>query len=592
MQTPRSFYLIALVLVLGGMAPTLTRASVPARLAAQNRLFDEQFEADMRASPQTATSYGDYRYNDQLDDVSLAASAAQEAADRRYLARIRALSTAGFTPQDALSHEMFVRMLEQRIANAKFREYEMPESQMSNACIDLADLPLSVPFDSTRQYEDYLARLRQVPRYFAQTEGVLRAGIRDRLMPVRFLLEKIPGQCRGVIDENPFLIPLRRFPQAVAAADRDRLTADITAVVTREVLPAYQSFARFIADDYAPLGRTALAVTTLPGGMARYLNAIRSRTTVSSMTPDQIHALGLREIGRIEAEMRAIATAQGFADLASFRESLRTNPKYIPTSPEQIVDGFRRHIAQMLPKLPGLFGEVPDEPLTVEPTPDFQAAQATHYQHGTADGSRPGRVVVAVSDFAQRSLINDEAIAYHEGIPGHHLQNSAADRLTGLPKFRQHAFNSGYLEGWALYAERLGKEAGLYQDPVSDYGRLRAELWRAVRLVVDTGIHARGWSRDRVVALFRDEAISTEPELQVETDRYIAWPAQALSYKLGQLKILELRERARAALGAKFDIREFHGQVLGGGVVPLDILDARINDWIRLRAAGPAAAAH
>ena len=584
MSRPGPEILLALALLCQVALPTDAAASGPAaRLSAQNALFDAQFESDLRFSPLTATSYGDYRYNDRLDEVSPAALAAANAADRKFLARIRAIPTAGFAPQDLLSHEVFERMLEQRVADAGFREYEMPVNQQQGACVDLADLPLSSPFESTRHYEDYLSRLHRIPRYFAGTEALLRAGIRDGLMPVRFLLDKVPAQCTGVIDADPFLGPLQRFPDAVGAADRSRLTAAITAAVTREVLPAYQSFARFIAGTYAPRGRTQLSVASLPGGMPRYLNEIRSFTSVGSLTPDQIHALGLGEVARIEADMQAIAVGQGFSDLASFRESLRTNPQYIPTSAAQILDSFRRYIAQMQPKLPELFGFIPGTPVTVEPIPDFQAGSSTHYQAGTPDGSRPGRVVVPTADFAHRSLINDEAVAYHEGVPGHHLQISVAQLIPGLPRFRQHLSNSGYVEGWALYAEQLGKEVGFYQDPVSDYGRLRSELKRAVRLVVDSGIHAKGWSRDEVVQYMRDHAVTSEPEIQAETDRYIAAPAQALAYKLGQLKIRELRQRASAALGARFDVREFHDEVLGGGVLPLDLLDARISDWIRVR---------
>jgi uncharacterized protein (DUF885 family) len=324
----------------------------------------------------------------------------------------------------------------------------------------------------------------------------------------------------------------------------------------------------------------------LPDGKQRYLNDIRSRTTVSDLTPDQIHKIGLREIDRIEADMLTIAREEGFADLASFRESLKTNAKYKPTSAEQIVDDFRRYIAQMQPKLPELFGFIPGSPVTVEAMPAFQAANATHYQTGTPDGKRPGRVVVAVSNLAERTLVNDEAIAYHEGIPGHHMQLSVAQQLSSLPKFRQHTQNSGYIEGWALYAEQLGKEVGFYQDPVSDYGRLSSELFRAVRLVVDTGIHSEGWTRGQVVDFFRKSGAVDEPTIQSETDRYIAWPAQALAYKLGQLKFRELRDRAMHELGSGFDIRAFHDEMLNGGVLPLDLLDLRTNSWIRARKPG------
>ena len=332
--------------------------------------------------------------------------------------------------------------------------------------------------------------------------------------------------------------------------------------------------------EYAPAGRTTLSVTSLPDGEKRYQNDIYARTT-THMTPNEIHQLGLREIDRIQAEMTAIAKKEGFADLAAFRASLKTNPKYIPTSAEQILDDFRRYIAQMEPKLPELFTLLPKSAVTVEAIPAFQSAAATHYVTGTPDGKRPGRVVVATSKFEERSLVDDEAIAYHEGIPGHHMQLSVQQQLSGLPKFRLHGLGfNAYSEGWALYAEQLGKEVGFYNDPVSDYGRLSSELFRAVRLVVDTGIHSKAWTRDQVVDFFRKSGAVDEPTIQSETDRYIAWPAQALSYKLGQLKIRELRDRAQKELGSKFDIRTFHDEMLDGGTLPLDLLESRTDKWI------------
>ena len=580
------------VAVMGGSAAFATTPAVEARLAQQNALFEEQYESDLRAHPELATAYGDYRYNDQLNDYSIAGSTAQHERDADFLARLQRISVAGFPEQDALSHQVLQRVLEQRIANFDFKEYEMPVNQMDGPQVHLADLPLAVPLDTVKQYEDYIARLRQIPRVFTQTEEVLRAGKSDGLMPVRFLLEKVPGQCLGVIAADPFLLPTKKFPSGISAEDQRRLTKAITETVVNEVLPSYVAFSNFIADEYAPYGRTTLAVTALPGGEQRYLNDIRSRTTLSKLTPDQIHQIGLHEIERIEADMVAIAHHEGFADLAAFRESLKTNPKYHPNSSEQIVDDFRKYIAQMQPKLPELFGFIPGSPVTVEPMPDFEPGNATHYQTGTPDGKRPGRVVVATANFAQRSLIDDEATAYHEGIPGHHMQLSVAQKLPDLPKFRRHGGNSGYVEGWALYSEQLGKEVGFYQDPVSDYGRLSSELFRAVRLVVDTGIHSQGWTRDQVVDFFRKSAAVDEPTLQAETDRYIAWPAQALSYKLGQLKFRELRERARRELGSQFDIRGFHDEMLSGGVLPLDLLDSRTNSWIREQRHRPTVAAN
>ncbi|HEX3912146.1 MAG TPA: DUF885 domain-containing protein [Steroidobacteraceae bacterium] len=584
--------LIALLIACSFSAAAKEPASVAARIAAQNALFEQQFQSDLKSHPQRATAIGDYRYNDQLDDLSPAAAQREDATDKGFLARLNAIATAGLPEQDAMSHEVMQRSLEQRIANFKFKEYEMPVNHMDGPQVRLADIPLAVPLDSVKHYEDYIARLHQIPRALTQTEATLRAGMNDKLMPVRFLLEKVPAQVDGVIAADPFLIPTKKFPASISAADQQRLTKTITDAVDNEVIPAYKKFGAFIATQYAPHGRTTLSVTSLAGGKARYLNDIRSRTTISNMTPAQIHAVGLREIDRIEAEMLVIARKEGFKDVAAFRESLKTNPKYIPTSAEQILDDFRRYIAQMQPKLPELFGFIPGSPVTVEAIPAFQAGSATHYQTGTPDGKRPGRISVATSNFAHRWLIDDEATAYHEGIPGHHMQLSVQQQLTSLPKFRQHSGNSGYVEGWALYAEELGKEVGFYQDPVSDYGRLSSELFRAVRLVVDTGLHSEDWSRDQVVEFFRKYQPVDEPTIQSETDRYIAWPAQALSYKLGQLKFRELRERAKRELGPKFDIRSFHDEMLNGGVLPLDLLDARTNKWIEQQKAGIKSAAN
>src|SRR5271163_2279529 len=344
--------------------------SLPDRLAAQNTLFDEQYESDLRNNPDRATSYGDYRYNDKLADYSLASIVDREKLNQAFLARLKAIPTTGFSDQDQLSHDLLVRVLEQRVTDFKFQEFEMPINQQGGIHTNLADLPLSVPLDSVKHYEDYIARLHQIPRAFAQTEEVLRAGMRDKLMPVRFLLEKIPAQCQGIIDSDPFLLPTKKYPASISAGDQTSLTQQITDAINNEVFPAYKKFAAFVQTDYAPAGRTTLAITSLPDGQKRYENAIYARTT-THMTADEIHQLGLREIARIEKEMTAIAKKEGFSDLASFRAALKTNPKYIPASSDQILDDFRHYIAQMEPKLPELFTLLPKSPVTVESIPEF-----------------------------------------------------------------------------------------------------------------------------------------------------------------------------------------------------------------------------
>jgi len=577
MRTRPTVLALLLALSLPVFAQT---TSVADRIGAQNALFDEQWQAGLENSPERATAIGDYRYNDKLGDYSLARIIAQNGENKAYLARLTAISTAGFPDQDLLSHQLMERQLRQRIEDFDLKNYEMSVNQQNGVHASLSDLPNSVPLDSVKHYEDYIARLHLIPGVLAQATDVLRLGIKDGLMPPRFICEKVAEQANGIAASKPFLLPIKKIPASFSDADKQRLTAAIQDTVNNEVVPAYLKFAAFITTDYAPHGRTSISVSTLPDGKHRYEVAVRQQTT-TDMTPAQIHQLGLDEITRITAEMTAIAHKAGYKDLASFKAAIAADPKYTPTSEEQILDTFRKYIAQMQPMLPKLFTVLPDCPVTVEAIPAYRAAEATHYQTGTPDCKRPGRVSVGVSDFAHRSLINDEAIAYHEGIPGHHMQLSVQQQLKGLPQFRLHGGGfTAYTEGWALYAEQLGKDVGFYQDPVSDYGRLNSELFRAVRLVVDTGMHSQGWTRQQAVDLFNQTGALTGPELQSEVDRYIAWPGQALAYKIGQLKFRELRARAQKELGSSFDLRAFHDEMLSGGTLPLDILDARTNRWI------------
>jgi uncharacterized protein (DUF885 family) len=491
---------------------------VQERLSAQNKLFVQQYQDDLNVSPEGKTAVGDYSDNARLDNYSLAASTRQNATDRAYLAKIRAISDEGFSEQDRISHNLFIQVLEKRIADYELKQYEMPVSQMGGVQNSLADLPNAVPLDSVQHYEDYIARLRQIPRVFQQTIAVLRQGEKDGLMPPRVLLNQVPAQCKGVISENPFLEPAKKFTASISAADQKRLTAEINDVVNAQVLPAFQNFADFISKDYAPHGRTTIGLSSFPDGARRYQQAIKEQTS-TDMTAAEIHALGLQEVARITGLLTDLAHKRGYTDLASFRAALNSDPKYIPKSADQIVADFRRYVTQMQSKLSELFNVYPKTPLTVEAVPTSQPGNATHYLGGAPDGSRPARVVVATSNYAQRRLLSDETIAYHEGIPGHHLQISIQEHLKGLPEFRKHLFSAAYAEGWAVYAEALGKEIGFFQDSGSDYGRLNTELMRAVRLVIDTGIHADGWSREQAVAYFRQSGSADEPMIQAEVDR-------------------------------------------------------------------------
>jgi uncharacterized protein (DUF885 family) len=576
--------LLASAIFLAALSPLAAQpTSVATRIAAQNALFEETWQQQLKMNPTQATAVGDYRYNDQLGDFSLASIAARHQVDIATLAKIKAIDATGFPDTDLISHDLFLRQLQQRIEDFDLKEYESGIGGSGGGGgihANLADLPNSVPLDSVKHYEDYIARLHQIPKAFLQTEEVLSAGVKDKLMPVKFIAEKVPGQVQGVIDANPFILPLKRFPASFSDADKKRLSDEITKAVDTEVFPAYKQFSAFLTKDYIPYARTTLSVNSLGGGKRRYQASLR-RFTTTDLTAAQIHQIGLDEVARITAEMADLAKANGYKDLPTFRDHIENDPQYKAVSAEAIVEDFRKYIAQMQPELPKLFNLLPKTAVTVEPIPPFQASAATHYQGGTPDGKRPGRVSVAVSDPTHRSYINDEAVAYHEGVPGHHLQITIQQSLTGLPEFRKHGGNSAYTEGWGLYAEELGKEIGFYKDPGSDYGRLRSELFRAVRLVVDTGIHDMGWSRDQVVDYMRQSHAVDEPTIQAETDRYISGPGQACSYKLGQLKIRELRERAKQKLGPQFDLKTFHDEILSGGALPLDVLDARVNRWIQ-----------
>ncbi len=553
--------------------------SVADRVTQQNALFEEYYQAGLKNSPERATSLGDYRYNNLLSQHSLKAIADEHAEADAFLARLEKISTEGMTDQDLLSHELMERQIKQADVNYSLKNYEMAINQQNGIHTSLADLPLSVPLDSVQHYEDYIARLHQIPRALEQTTEVLRQGEKDGLMPPKLITSLLPGQCEGIVAADPFLLPLKKFPASFSDADKQKLTAEMTKAVNEDVLPAYRKFAAFLRDEYAPKGRPALSIESLPDGKVRYAEAVKMMTTVN-ITPAEVHQLGLDEVKRITAEMTELAQKQGYKDLASFRAAVNADPKWKPTSEQQIVDDFAKYIHQMEPKLPELFGLLPKSPVTVEPIPGFAKAESTHYVAGTPDGKRAGRVVVAVADPTTRTLVLDEAVAYHEGVPGHHMQISVAQQLKGLPKFRLRGGYSAYTEGWALYAEELGKEIGFYHDPVSDYGRLNSELFRAVRLVVDTGIHDQGWTRQQVIDYMHANDVN-DALAQTETDRYIAWPGQALAYKMGQLTIRKLRTEAKAQLGTQFDIKSFHDEILNGGAMPLDLLQERVERWIK-----------
>ncbi len=561
------------------------RASVKARTAVLNKLLAEQWEYTLRTAPEFASILGDKRYNDRLSDASPEAVARDLAQQRRFLEQFQAVETIGMGEQDRLNRDLMVRNLRELLEGAKFQDWEMPVTQFGGVHIDLPQLVPSLSFATVKDYEDYIARLNHVPRLFGQITAQMRRGMADGLIPPAILLTQVVTQAGTIAtqapDSTPFAIPLTQFPARVHAADRTRLRTALLAAIRDSVLPAYVRFTSFVRDEYAPKGRADIGLSALPNGAERYAFAVR-RMTTTSMTSDSIHALGLREVARIEREQLAIARTLGFSDLKSFRDSLPKIPALHPTSREQILDEYRSYTKQMWAKLPTLFGRLPKAKLEVMPIEPFREKEAsTSYSQGTPSGSRPGHVWVNTYDFANQLTINNESTAYHEGVPGHHMQVSIAQELPALPPFRQQAGYTAYQEGWALYSERLGKEIGFYQNPYSDYGRLDDEMLRAIRLVVDTGIHGKHWTREQVVNFFRAHSSMAESGIQSETDRYIALPGQALGYKIGQLTILRLRDEAKEELQDRFDIRAFHDEVLGAGALPMDVLEARVRSWAR-----------
>jgi uncharacterized protein (DUF885 family) len=547
-------------------------------------LLEQNWQHQLRSSPEMATAIGDNRYNDLLSDRSPGSIARELEYNKKLLAALQAIDPSTLSPEDHLNQSLAERSLKTDIAGARFKDWEMPATQMGGPQ-SYASLPKDTPFNSVHDYENYLSRLRKLPTVLAQFTGNMRLGMRDGLMPPGYLMAKVAEEASDVavkpLAENLFTEPVRNFPAAIGVPERARLAKEINDTVRAKVLPAFAAFAKFVKDEYQPKGRKEFGIWSLPDGEARYRQAIEEQTTTTS-NPADLHELGLKQVAEIEKQMLTIALKQGYPDLKSFNARLFTDKSLHGKSGEQILGLYQGYTNQMYVKLPQHFGRLPKNKLVVVPMEAYRAPHEVpaDYSIGAGDGSRPGRINVNEYEPAKRLLLNVEAIAYHEGIPGHHLQFSIAQELTDLPPFRKFAEYNAFSEGWALYSETLAHEMGFYQDPYSEYGRLQNLMWRSIRLVVDTGVHAQHWSRQQMIDFFHQHSAMDDQNIETEVDRYIAWPAQALSYKLGEMTILRLRERARQQLGGKFDIRAFHDAVLSGGPLPLDVLEAGVDQWI------------
>lgn len=549
-------------------------------------LVDEEWQYRLRSDPEMATRTGDYRYNDQLRDRSAAAHMREIEHAREMLRRLSDFSPDQLAGEEKVTRSLLIGNLQNTVDEAVLKPWEMPMTQFDGVHLEFAELVSDLPFTSVKDYEDYLKRLHELPLAFEQEMANMRAGLQDHLMPPRFLLEKAAQQIQTIASydaaSSPFTRPLLHFPESFPKARQAQLKADVVAAVMKDVVPAYRKLHHFVQTEYAPAGRTDPGIWSLPDGEARYRHAVKEMTT-TDLSPDEIHKMGLAYVAEAEQQMLEIAHAQHFPDLKSFNEHIRNDRELYGTSAKQLLDLYQHYADQMYARLPDLFSRLPKNKLSVVPMDASRAPDAVpaDYSIGAGDGSRPGRINVNLYEPTHRLLLNVEAIAYHEGVPGHHMQFSIAQETKGLPPIRKFDLNyNAYSEGWAFYAERLGKEVGFYQDAYSNYGRLENEMWRAVRLVVDTGVHSKHWTRGQMVDFFREHTAMDEPNIQTEVDRYIAWPAQALSYKLGQMKILELREKAKRELGPRFDIRAFHDAVLRHGPLPLDVLEKELDDWI------------
>ena len=569
----------------GPASPPVPVAQVEANRKAFNAVFHDYWEDNLKHSPEFASTLGDKRYNDQISDYSVKAVNDKLAREENFLTQLAAIDPAGLSDEEKTGRDLLLRQFAEDEEAAEFKEWEMPVNQMSGIHTAYPQLVAELSFTTVKDYDDWIARLHAIPKAFDQVTTNMSIGMDDRRVPPKYLLEKVLDQVKSLAtqkpEDSPFALPLKNIPASIPAAERERIKTEMLSAIGKEVQPAYLRFARFLEVSYVPAGRDLPGISALPGG-ASYYNFLIRRTTTTNLTAEQIHQIGLDEVKRDEAGMLAIAQKLGFADLKSFRATLKTNPKLHPASAEALLAANRGYLTPMQAALPQLFGRLPKAKFEVLPVPDYleKTSAPAYYQAGTADGSRPGRLFIDTYNATDRNLYAVEAIAYHEGLPGHHLQISIAQELDNIPAFRKHLHYTAYTEGWGLYAEQLGKDVGFYQDPYSDYGRLENDTWRAIRLVVDTGVHSQHWTRQQMVDYFHEHSAIDETSIQAEVDRYIAWPGQALAYKVGQLKILELRDRAKTSLGDKFDLRAFHDEVLGSGALPLDVLSDRIDAWI------------
>jgi len=548
-------------------------------------LLTEAWEWQLTEYPVFASRLGDRRRNDQWQDLSLAAFTRRHEDQQAFLRRLRAIDSAALTTDDQLNYDLFRRELENGIDGHQYKNYLMPMSQRGGVQ-SLESTAETVRLATVEDYEDWLARMAGVENIIEQTMKLQEEGRKSGYMPPKILMERIPDQIGSQLVEDPelspFFIAFAEMPDAINETDQERLRQTAKDLIDESIVPAYRRFSRYFNDTYLPASRDSIGASSLPNGEAFYEYRTQSFTT-TSMTPDEIHRLGLNEVKRIRGEMQLIIDELEFdGDFADFLHFLRTDSQFYYDTSEELFDGYLAVSKRIDPELVKLFGRLPRIPYGLRPIPDNIAPDTTtaYYNQPAADGSRPGYYYVNLYRPEVRPKYEMEVLSVHEAVPGHHLQISLQMELEETPEFRKYIDFTAFTEGWGLYSESLGYELGLYKDPYSHFGALTYDMWRAVRLVVDTGMHYKGWTRQQAIDFFMDNAAKTETDIVNEIDRYISWPGQALAYKIGQLKMLELRRKCEGALGDDFDIKAFHDEMLGAGALPMEILETRMNRWL------------
>jgi len=568
-------------------AASFAAHAAPTASAQFATLLDDAWQFELRENPLFATETGDHRYDNQLPKVSLADAQRRNEIKQAFLARLEGIDRSALSDAEQISYDIFDWQQHEAMREFEFGSYLMPVSDRSGFHIEFPEMPRNLSFNSVQDYDNYIARLRGFDAYAAGHIELMREGMRRGMTVPSVILQRAKEPIEAQIVDDPekslLYAPLQKFPARISDAERQRLRAAARAAITETVVPGYRRFLAFMQEEYVPNCRGTIAASALPRGRDYYRHCVRTYTTVDDLSPEDIHAIGKAEVARIRGEMDTVIHDIGFeGDFAAFTEQLRTDEKFYAKTPEALVKETSAILKRIDGQLPKLFGRLPRMPYGVREVPAFIAPQATfaYYQRPTGDGTRAGFFYINTYNLPARPLYMLESLSAHEGVPGHHLQIALQQEIEGLPPFRRYTGFTAYIEGWALYSERLGRELGLYTDPYSDFGRLTMEIWRACRLVVDTGIHYLGWTREQAIDYMRDNSAMSLHDIRAEVDRYIGWPGQALAYKIGELKIRELRAEAEHQLGDQFDVRAFHDTVLGGGAVPLGILDRNVRGWI------------